>query len=312
MTLDTNMLILAGKQWHLVHRRQLRDLGMSSRQIDRRVERGLLRPVHRALYRVAGAPSSTEARIYAPILAANGVAAASHGTGARLLGVRGYESHRGIDISVERKVNLRFKGAALHRSHVLEPIDVVTTQSGIPVTRPERTIITAAAQRPANAGLLIERSILQGLTTHDRLWHYLSRYSGPGCPGSRVTRQALMKRDPRDRPPESTLEEEWIRTLAAYGVTGLVRQHPVDTEDGEKRIDLSRPELMIGLEIDSRLWHSTEDDYRRERRKRYLLAKAGFRIFPVTEFDRHERVAEIANDLLEAIDAAERRAGGEC
>lgn len=111
-----------------------------------------------------------------------------------------------------------------------------------------------------------------------------------------------MRRDPCERPSESDLERAWIAALAAHGVVGWIPQHEVMTEDGRRRIDLAHEVAPIGLEFDSRLWHSSEEDYRRERRKRYLLAKAGYRIFPVTEFDLEERVPEVAADVLAATD----------
>lgn len=71
-----------------------------------------------------------------------------------------------------------------------------------------------------------------------------------------------MRRDPRERPAESTLEDEWIEALALRGVTGLVRQFEVMTEDGPKRVDVAKPEVRRGIELDSKIWHASEESTR--------------------------------------------------
>lgn len=297
MHADRLLLGLTSTQHGYATRRQLRDAGLTPRQIQRRLDTGVLRSVHRGLYLQAGVRPGYDGKVLAGLLVA-GDGAASHGTAARLHGISGYERHARIDITVPRAVNVRYRGARFHRTDVLEPVDVQTSSSGVPVVRPERMIIGVAAQQPDRAGVIIDRTVLAGLATVDRVWRYLTRYSGPGCPGTAAVREALLRRHPQQRPPESQLEEEWIAALARHGVTGLIPQLPVATEDGTLRIDLGDPELMAGFEFDSRIWHSSEEDYRRERRKRYLLSKAGFRIFPVTEFDLHERAAAVASDFL--------------
>ena len=49
---------LAIRQHGVVSRRQLLALGVSARQVERRVESGALSAAHRGVYRVAGAPPS--------------------------------------------------------------------------------------------------------------------------------------------------------------------------------------------------------------------------------------------------------------
>jgi hypothetical protein len=253
---------------------------------------------------VTGVPETYEQRVLAPVLAINGHAAVSHRSAARILELRGNARYGGIDITTTRTTGARIAKARVHRSAIFDRHDTVGTRTGIPVTRPERTVIGVGALMPEAAGRVIDAAIHAGFTTYDRLWLYLERYSGKGCPGAAAVKAELLRRDPRERPAESTLEDDWIDTLATRGVTGLVKQHTVMTEEGEKRIDLAAPWRMVGLEFDSKLWHVSEEDYRRDRRKRYLLTRAGYRIYPVTEFDRVERPDEIAADLKRELGIA--------
>lgn len=220
--------------------------------------------------------------------------------------LRGHAKQTGIHVTVHRTGHPgRTTKAHIHRSDICQRIDVVNASSPIPLTRPERAVIGCAELEPNRTAAAIDAAVLRRRTTYDRLWRYLSHFGGPGCPGSAAVKEVLMRRDPRSGPTESDLEDAWIAALADHGVVGLVAQLPVETEDGTLRIDLGHPVHPIGLEFDSRIWHSSEEDYRRERRKRYPLAKAGYRIFPVTEFDLHERVPDIATDVLDTIAAAD-------
>lgn len=300
MSIDPRMLTLAGRQHGLISRPQLADLGIGSARIHRLQRAGVLQRAETAVYIVTGHPSTFEQQVLGPILSVHGLAAASHGTAARLLGLRGFERHNALHVTVPRQLDPTFAKAEAHRSLILERADL-TMVGAIPTVRPERAIITAAAERPRTAGGLIDSALLAGLTTCDRLWRYLGRYGGPGCPGAAAVRAQLLRRAPLQAPTESALEDAWLAALEARGLTGWVRQHPIATDDGIVRIDLARPDDQVAVEVDSRLWHSSEADYRRERRKRYLLARLGYRLFPVTEFDLHERVDEVAADLHAAI-----------
>ena len=53
------------RQHSLAHRTQALGLGMTSRQIQARLDRGWLVPVHRRVYGVAGGPSSPEQALLA-------------------------------------------------------------------------------------------------------------------------------------------------------------------------------------------------------------------------------------------------------
>lgn len=299
---DHRYLELAWSQHgHLAHR-QLRALGFSPGSILRRRRAGLLRDVTRGIYAIPGAPLHTvEARTVATILQTRGLAAASHVTAARLLDLRGWAREEAVHVTVPRTAHPRSVRAVVHRSEPFDRVDVIRPTSAIPLTRPERIVIGVAELHPAQATAAIDEAVLRGHTTVDRLWRYLTRYGGRGCPGSEAVKVALERKAPRERPTESDLERAWINALREHGLSGWVPQLPVRTDDGVVRVDLAHSWHPIGLEFDSRLWHSSEDDYRRERRKRYTLAKAGYRIFPVTEFDLSERVAVVAADVLDAI-----------
>src|SRR3954469_11532839 len=81
-----DLYLLSEQQYGVVSRRQLAELGLTSRQIDILISSGRLRIVHRGIYRVAGSPRSHGQDLMAACLAAE-PAAASHRSAGALWGL---------------------------------------------------------------------------------------------------------------------------------------------------------------------------------------------------------------------------------
>ncbi len=81
-TVDGRIGRLAGRQLGVVARAQLLALGVSARQVERRVAQGRLVAVHRGVYAVGHAHLTREGGWMAALLAAGPAAALSHRTAA--------------------------------------------------------------------------------------------------------------------------------------------------------------------------------------------------------------------------------------
>lgn len=292
MDLDVALHRLAASSHGVVSRSQLAGLGSSPDQVHRRLRSGTLVHLQPAVYAVASVPDTFEQRVVAACLAAGPGAAASHRTAARLWSLRGAASDK-VEITVAGSAQPRLHRTVVHRSQVFGAVDRRAV-AGIPVTRPERTLIDAAAvvPEPAACGYL-ESALAGGLTTLDRVWSYLSRYGGPGRRGSGVMRRILADRHPRGRPTESGLEDRAVAVIRRSGAPAPVRQYPF----GPYRLDFAYPELGVAVEVDSARWHSDIASYRRDRQKWNLLAANGWTLLIVTEFDLDERPAGVVADL---------------
>ena len=213
MDLDTACHRAAATSYGVVTREGLLDLGMSADQVSRRLRAGVLVRLQPAVYAVASAPERFEQRVLAACLAAGPGAAASHRSAARLWGLRGATSDR-LEITVPGVSRPRLAHVTVHRSRLLEPVEV-RRSAGIPVTRPEGTLVDCAVGLRAEvvAGL-VESTVLAGLTTVDRLWRYLSRCQ---VPGAGVLRAVLEVRTPGARPTESGLEDRTLAVLRRFG-----------------------------------------------------------------------------------------------
>jgi hypothetical protein len=64
-SVDVQLNRLAAGHYSLAKRQKAINLGMTARQLDERVASGLLVPVHRGVYRLAGAPMSSEQALLA-------------------------------------------------------------------------------------------------------------------------------------------------------------------------------------------------------------------------------------------------------
>ncbi|MDQ6727744.1 MAG: type IV toxin-antitoxin system AbiEi family antitoxin domain-containing protein, partial [Actinomycetota bacterium] len=232
---DTELLRRAAGQHAVVLRRQAMDLGMTSRQVQTRIGAGLIVPVHRGVYRMAGSVVSPEQDLRAACLAAGRGAVASHRGAAWLWSLRGFDNPA-------REITVRggqpsLPGIVVHRSSSLGPVDVSRTRC-VPVTTPARTIFDLGAVVEVEAvECAMEDALLRRLVTFEVLSAAVRRLGGRGRPGSSVVRRLLAERDPAAAPTESVLEDDLLRVLRRAGLPEPVRQHRV----GGVRLDFAYP-----------------------------------------------------------------------
>jgi very-short-patch-repair endonuclease len=286
---DVALSRLAAVQHGLVHRAQAVELGMTPRQIQCRVAVGLLVPVHQAVYRVAGGPTSPVQAILASTLAGGRRATASHRAAAWLWRLRGIE-----DPFVEITVPCGQPGPAgvtVHRTSTLASIDLSRTQR-VPVTTPARTLLDLGAVVSANVvESALEDALMRRLVTFSLLNATIERLGGPGRRGAGVLRQLVEERDPATAPTQSVLEDALLRVLRRGGLPEPVRQYQV----GGVRLDAAYPERRLGIEADSRIWHGGRLDVQRNSDKANLLVAHGWRVLRFTHGDLRRRAAYVVD-----------------
>src|SRR5690348_13954280 len=80
---DRRLLELAGRQHYVVARGQLREFG-TERQIDHRLKKRQLEPVHEGIYRVVGSPRTWHQQLLAACLSSSGANVVSFRAAARM------------------------------------------------------------------------------------------------------------------------------------------------------------------------------------------------------------------------------------
>lgn len=228
--------------------------GASPEQIRRLRSTGRMVPVHRGVYRVAGAPPTFEARVAAALrhLGEDGQAWAAFFTASEMwgLGLAGPDSR--IEILRPNLLSAGRSGVVVHRSTSIPPHHV-TTLRRLPITTASRTLMDLARSvgprrlERAVTHALREPSIPCSLAS---LWLVLYDLGGRGRPGTRRLRADLERRDVAEPPSESVLDD--IGRALFRPVPGIRWQVELSDERGYiRRVDGLVPEARLVIEFDS-------------------------------------------------------------
>lgn len=139
---DRIVAAIAARQHGVVARWQLLAAGISSRWIEKRLDKGSLIKVFRGVYRVGHVAPSMEADYLAAVLACGNGAVLSGRAAAQLCGLIRDTPHPEPEVTTTTE--RRIEGITTHRARVGDTRDA-TTWNGIPVTTPARTLVDLAA-----------------------------------------------------------------------------------------------------------------------------------------------------------------------
>jgi len=149
---------LAGRRYGVLTRAQLLGHGLTTHQIEHRLETGRLVAAHRGVYFAGGSVVTVEGRWLAAVLACGPGAALSHLDAAALWEL--LPDGRGpVHVTVRNGRGGR-RGITLHRA----PLSAeVTERKGIPVTTPPRTLLDLSPSLPRRK---LERAIDEATYLH--------------------------------------------------------------------------------------------------------------------------------------------------
>lgn len=269
---DSIMMGFAERQHGVVARHQLRSAGVSGSVVDRRVQAGWLRVIHRGVY-LLGPVLPPRALEMAAVLACGAAAAVTSRTAGRLWAiVRTPSSREPVEILTE--ANCHRAGILVHRVTALRG-DEVTRLDGIPIAVVARTLLDLAKTADARE---LERALAEalarGLTTRRKVRRLLERH--PGARGSRVL-HALLD----DDSPARTRSEAEEAFYALVREAGLPLPHVNARVEGLE-VDFYWPSERLVVEIDGAAYHRSRLAFERDRRRDGTLLAAGLRVYRVT------------------------------
>lgn len=235
-------------------------LGVTRRQIERRVEKGLLIPEFPGVYRVGHRAPSVEARYMAAVKAC--------GEGAVLCGraagyLQGLLKCNPPPPEVRARTQRSIKGIKTRRARRIDPREV-TTHRGIPVTTVPRTLVDLAPDLslPQLARACHEAGVLYGVTPRD-VKAVLARR--PNAPGAAKLGRVMRGDEPVTL---SKLERAFLSLLKSNDLPLPQTNRPA----GTKRVDCRWPAHRLTVELDSYRFHNSryawEQSRRREREAR--------------------------------------------
>jgi very-short-patch-repair endonuclease len=290
---DRRVAGLASRQYGVVSRRQLRDRGLSDRSITQRVAAGRLQPVHRGVFAVGHTVLVARGWWIAAVLACGEDAVLSHAAAGALWGLR-RSAATTIDVTVPGSGGRqRRKGIRVHRARNLD--GQTTTEAGIPVTTPERTILDLAAtlqRRP------LERVLDQAENT--RLTDVPSLVAlaraNAGHRGASKLRDALIDHDPGTTLTKSELEERFLKLCRDANLPKPIVNDYVEALEA----DFVFKDQRVLVETDSWRHHKTREAFESDRRRDAVHAAAGWRTLRFT----HRQVKHDPAGVTEALTAA--------
>jgi hypothetical protein len=243
------------------HRDQMLALGLSSRQIDSRVQRGWLIREYWCVYAVGHRPVLPVDRAHGALLAAGPTGVLSHRSAASLWGlVTDWQFPFEVTTVDDRRVT----GITIHRSTTLRRRDF-TVQLGVRTTTVARTIFDLA---PTLSEKELERMIDQALHTSyltvEQLHELISR-----LPHTAAARRLRVLLTPGYLPTRSELERVRRRWCIEHDLpVGIINCIVNGVE-----VDAYYPEYRLIVELDSLEYHRDPTTFQHDReRDRHHLA----------------------------------------
>lgn len=256
---------LVRRQHGAIARRQLMELGLGPRRIERRIASGRLHPLWRGVYAVGRPLLGRRGRWMAAVLACGPDAVLSHSSAAALWGI-GPEQGDMIEVSVPATRRSRLRGIRAHR-RTEAVLGDVAVHDGIPLTSPVRTLIDQATRlRPMQLERAVNEADKLDRVRADVLHASLDDYRSQ--PGVAPLRKLL---DPLTFRLSDSELEQLMRPLAR--TVGLPIPETKTWVNGYE-VDFFWPKLGIVVETDGLKYHRTASQQKRglERDQAHLAA----------------------------------------
>lgn len=287
---------LAERQHGTVARRQLLEMGIGSRAIGNRLERGSLHSLHLGVYAVGHPRPGIKGRWMAAVLACGPGALLSHRSAAACWGL--LSASGAPEVTRPGKFRPRPRIVARFAS---VPADERALVDGIPVTSVARTIfdLAAVASRRRVERAMHEAEVRQ-LSDRLSVPDLMRRY--PRRQGCRLLREAIGA-DGRGF-VENDFEELFAKLLERYDLPRARFNADLAIEGRFVKPDCLWPEHRLLVELDGRAVHGTKRAFESDRERDRLLTAAGWRVVRVTWRQLHDEPKAIVEDLKRTLRAS--------
>jgi hypothetical protein len=283
LTPDERISLRASTQHGVISTAQLRDCGLNSQAIYRRVKKRRLIRVHPGVYAVGQLALHPRWRDHAAVLACGPEALLSHRSAADLWGIRRTSSAR-VEVTVPRG-RRGPRGITVHRSRLTHPEDR-TAVDAIAVTSPARTLVDLAdvLSQPALERAINEAELLRlfDLSAVQRVVERL-----PNRRGRERLQRALDIYRPCAAFTRSRGERAFLSLCRQYGLP----EPRANLWVAGQEVDMAWPDAGLIVEIDGGAVHRTTRAFYEDRRRDRALAARGFQVVRVTERDLEEPAA---------------------
>lgn len=297
MTMNKTAMRMAVRQGGVIRHNQALECGLSRSSIDRRVRSGEWKRIGRGIFRLVDLNEPLD-RVRAAVCVLPG-AVISHETAAEMHQIRGLE--RGLAVvTVPTKTTHAFTGVNVHRTHDLAD-DHIAPMSGLPVTTPARTLCDLAATlHPLYLASIVDDQIAAKRLDFDDFRRVVESIRRKGKPGAASLGEILDERTDGPTPGATRIERIGLRVLIDAGLPSPEIEFAAPW-DRTRRLDAAYPTARIGIEWDSKRWHTQVARFDSDRKRDRLALLCGWRVFRFTWADVNDRPHEVADTLQAAL-----------
>jgi very-short-patch-repair endonuclease len=301
------------RQHGVVHRRQLRALGVERRAVARALVAGELVAVTEQVLRSPAFPAAWEQAAWTGVLDAGPGSALTRRSAARVHGAGTFAREEPIDVIRHERHAHVATTCRLQRTAWL-PADHVTTAAGLPVVTPLRMLFEVAGDPAPHVWrneVLLEahvqrvRSVANRLLADRRivvadLVRGLAELGRRGRPGIAVMRQVTAAFAGGYDATETELEDAFLALVRRYDLPVPDPQVTLGEGAPAGRVDFVYRRAGLVVEMDSG-WHDGPDDRAADRRRDNELMAMGFRVLRFRWRDLADRADEVADLLARAL-----------
>jgi len=293
---DLAIARLAGRQHGVVAREQLLAAGVTAHQIDWRVRRGRLHPIHAGVYLVGHAVPTEHATAMAALLACGEKAVLSHRSAASLWSLLSYPATAPAWVTVPPERSATRPRIKVSRAR-LEDRDI-RQRHGMPLTSPPRTILDLSFSFDEyELEALVAEASYRNLASEAELRSQLER--NPRKRGVARLRGVLdLPGGPRRT--RSPSEREMLRLLRRSGIEGYETNAIV----GSYEVDFLWRDRSLAVEVDGYDAHSGRVAFERDRLKAATLNAHGITVMPITGRQIRRDPEGVLHRLLRALERA--------
>lgn len=280
---------------------QLRELGLTARAAQKRVETGRMHRIHATVYSVVPRELLKREGLYmAAVLACGPGAVLSHRSAARLHELRDYGFWL-IEVTVPRRSRRKHEGVKVHCSTALTAADV-TMVNNIPVTAVARTLFDLGGvldqrrlERAFDQAEIAETLDLKAINDQ------LAR--NPTRAAAKKVRKVLAEHYIGRTPTWNDNEEALLAITRSLGLPDPDVNQLIVLDDGEPpiRVDFVWRHRRIIVEADSSKWHSSRQRMEIDRRRDQRLTAAGWTVIRTTWRQMTYRADELRETLLKLL-----------
>jgi len=288
----------AVRQAGVFTREQAHETGLTDRQLQDRVRRGVLEKIGVRTYRSPSTPTSMLAALVALTLDIGEPCWASGPTAAALLEFDGYRLSRPFHITVLRGRHVERTGAKIHTTLELPLIDRALAKR-IPVTSAARTLIELArTETPARLTNALDSGLRDGHLSEDLLHRRIVVLRTKGRYGIPKLLDVIAGVEVI-RGGHSWLEREYLRLTTAAGLPKPAMQR-VLTRAGDKlvRVDCLYPGTKVVVELLGYRFHRSPAQLRRDAERANALLLKGYAPFQFT----YEQIAGGPDEVAIVVD----------